>query len=477
MPRRMPYQRPRSTFKDKIFHTTGMSVGGLVKLVIVLAIAAGGIAFIVLEEGAQKSSPDDRPVTMVDPKRKTSEQKYMEVSLMPADFNKKRPVERIEIVLAKIKSCEELVRGGGQYADRATDQLVNLYGIYCELQDSAGLDAEKSYSRLSQLRQQAAEVGNEQRVAKADFLRAYAATARLRKYDEKSDFRFAADAVLNLESKNLVNVKELNKLYSVATLLHDEASEKDNSTIFLSLLADKLIESAVTPISNLGLNLKDYPVYSRFYAAIDKRAFTTRESKFELFRNLFATIEKNPPQSPRTYETTLRFFDDLLNQSDAKYAGVLSLRLTKAASMVSPKIKAYVERAISNIGRRVATIGKPMDLAGAKWDGTALVLPNENPTVLVFWSSDNTKSTNYIKELARSDRFDPWATNILLASVTELTDEELKKYSIAMRKFTFLDYATSQKMMQQLGIDRVPYMVTMDKSGSPIRFGDAAYSR
>lgn len=471
MPQRKPYKHERGRLGDRVFHATGMSLGALVKLAVVLILCAAGIGFTVFFKdagfvGNDRANGDESSSQG----RVLDELKFVELSEVPAGFTEKRPVEQIAIVNSRIRLGEELVRSGGRYSERATGILVKLYGELCRLQESTGINSERSFQKLAEFRKQAKLAGNEERVAEADFLRAFAATSRLKNHDEKVDFRFAADAVINLESKALVNETLLSGLYDAAIDLHDSSTQQGDTAIYLSLLGDKLIASPIGSISNMGFNLKDYPQYGRFYKAINKQAFTTRESKFELFRDLFETIEKTPPQSLKTYQTTIRFFDELLNQSDAKSARDLTKRLGKAASFVSPKIKAYADKAIENINKRASIIGTTITFTGITADGEQLDLPNSQPTVLVVWDPRSETSAQYIKKLADSERFDPWATNVLVASSMDLSDDQYRAFSKKVPKYSVLDNAPARRLIQGLGVDRVPYLVTIDKDGKVIRF-------
>ncbi len=472
MPQRKPYKHEGGRLGDRVFQATGMSLSALVKLAVVLVACAAGIGFTVFYKdfarlggngltGSAEGSSQGRVL---------DELKFVELSEIPAGFTEKIPVEQIAIVNSRISLGEELVRSGGQYSERATGILVKLYGELCRLQESTGINSERSYQKLAEFRKQAKLAGNEERVAEADFLRAFAATSRLTNHDEKVDFRFAADAVINLESKTLVNPTLLSRLYDAAIDLYESSPQQGDTAIYLSLLGDKLIASPIDSISNMGFNLKDYPQYGRLYRAIDKQAFTTRESKFELFRDLFETIEETPPQSLKTYKTTIRFFDELLNQSDVKYASYLTKRLGKAASLVSPKIKAYADSAIANINKRASIIGTTITLTGITADGEQLDLPSSQPTVLVIWDPRSEASAQYVKKLADSGRFDPWATNVLVASSMELSDDQHRAFSKRVPKYSVLDNAPARRLIQGLGVDRVPYMVTIDKDGKVIRF-------
>ena len=401
-----------------------------------------------------------------------SDKQLLEDNGLPADFDQKQPVEKIHLLKSKIVAGEELAKSEGPYAERASDQLVLIYGTLCHLQDLEGIDSQDSYARLAELRQQALEAGNGERVALADFLRAFAATNRLYRSTERADFHFATDAVLNIDSKELVNKEQANVLYLDAIKLHDNSSKQGSTAIYLSILGEKLYGSPVRAISNLGLKLKDHVTYNRYYTAIDILPDMTRESKTQFYNEMIAEIDKNPPQSPITYRVIIRLIDRLLSRSDANFASTLAKRLGKAASMMSPEIRARIDQSIKNIERRIATLGKTVDLSGSKFDGSPLRLPNDKPTTLVFWSIGNEESTDYIQLLANSDRFDPWETNVLMASLAPLSEKELGSAEELNGKFTVLDNATSRRMGIDIGIDLVPYQVSLDKDGKVIRLGD-----
>jgi hypothetical protein len=454
----------------RVFQLTGFHLNSLLKFGAVLLVAAVGIGWTLLYTGAEQ---DSKTSGGVEPERLTSEQKFTEISIMPGDFSRRLPVERMGILNSKIKYGEELANSEGKYADQASEMLVFLYGSRCILEESEGLDSEKTYRRLAELRQAALAAGNDERVAAADFLRVVAATNRLNHRSGLPDFRFASDAISNLDSSKLDNIAETERLYIDAVKLHNTSSDQDSTAIFLSLLADKLIDSPESAISDLGLNLKDYPKYVRFYEAVDKLPPSTRESKLEFYDELFAEIDNAPPQSAVTYRIILQLLDRLLNKSDLQTAKLLTKRLAKAASVVSPKIKAKVDQSIENIETRIDSIGKTIDLSGSNFEGATLKMPNGKPTTLVFWRPSDVKSAKHIRLLAESEWFDPWESNVLIACPSQLSEEQLKNAGRKLFQFQVLDNATSERLAIEIGIDLVPYQVSFDKDNKVIRLGGA----
>ena len=300
MPQRSRHSSSLDRLSRKVFETTGFPISVLVKLFVISVIAIVGIRLTVLYTNAEPTGEISEQEAL-DSKRLTSEEQFIVVSELPKDFGEKLLSEKIGILESKTEAGETLARSGGHYSERATDQLVLIYGTLSRLQDLAGLDSQKSYDRLAELRQQAFAVGNEKRVASADFLRALAVTSRLKRHNQRTDFRFATEAILNLRRKNLVNINEIKQLYSEAIKLHDTSSQQDNTAVFLTVLGDKLLDSPVREISDLGLDLKDHSNYALYYEAIDEQPYSTQESKLQFFKELFAKIEKAPPQSPETY--------------------------------------------------------------------------------------------------------------------------------------------------------------------------------
>ena len=358
---------------------------------LIVLVGIGLTVFYTNAEQANKVSG----IEGVEAKRLTDGEQFVAVSELPNDFPSKIPVEKIDILESKIAIGEKLVSAEGQYVQRAVDQLVFLYGALCYLEESQEVDSKKSYERLDELRQQALAEGDEQRVAITDFLRVSAATIRLKRRTEQADFRFATDAVQNLDSKNFVNAGQVKKLYDDAIGLHDTSSKQDSTAIFLSTLGDKLVDSPDAKISSLGLSLKDHTKYAAYYAAIDKPPYTTRESKLEFLRELFAKIEKAPPQSLKTYQVVFQLLDRLINKADVFFAGTLTKRLREATPMINPAIRTKVDQSIDNIEKRISTLGKTVDLTGSSFGGSPLQLPNDKPTTLVFWRFGDKKSVSY----------------------------------------------------------------------------------
>ena len=463
--------RFKSSLRRKVFEITGFPLEGLLRQGALLVVAAVGITAAVLYVDT-KPNGDSSENTDLRSDRRTSEELYIEVSEIPTSFADKLPVERIEILQAKAEAGEELIRSGGRhYADRTIDQLVTIYGGLCQLQDSAGVDSQKSFRRLAELRQQAFAAGNEDRVAAADFTHALAATNRLSRFSEQTDFRFAADAVINLNSKHLVDVVQLRKLCADAIYIHDHSTDQKSTGIFLSLLADKLNGSPVSEISNLGLTLKDHAKYSRYYAAVKALPGSSREAKVQFYEEMLGEIEKSPPQSSDTYEVIFRLLDRLLNSTDVKLASTLTKRLGRAASLVSPKIKAEVDQSINNINLRMAELGEIVELSGSKSNGKQFELPNGKPTHLLFWRFGDKESMERLWQFTHSEQFDSWDNDVILACLASLSEDQISNAEEILSKFTVLDNDTSDRLRKKFGIDLLPYFVSLDKDGKVIRLG------
>ena len=463
---------------EKVFRLTGVHLRTLIKFGVVLLIAIAGIGWMLLNTSAERAERTERAktdfeVAVNEPKRLTSREKFRIISMLPSDFTEKLPVERIGILNDKIELAEELAQSGDSLADQGTEQLVFLYATRCNIEEGEGLDSESTYRRLAQLRQEALAAGKEKRVATIDFLRATAATTRLTVSAERADFRFASDAILNLDSK-IVRLIEAQKLYTDAVNQHTTSSDPESSEIFLSLVADKLIGSPERVISDLGLNLKDYPKYIQYHKSVYSQPLLTRESKEQFYGELFAEIEKAPPRSPATYRVIAQLIDRLVNKSDAQTASLLIERLDKATSTINPNVKAGVDESIKSIEKRISMLGKTLDLSGATtFDETPLKLPNGKPSTMVFWRPSDTKSANHVLLLSESEWFDPWSSNVLVACPSELTDNQLKVAGKKFVEFKVLDNATSSRLATEIGIDIVPYHVSLDKDNKIIRFGSA----
>ncbi len=470
MPDRKRSNSPFANLSRKVFETTGFPLHVLLKGAALFLIAVVGITLAVSYTDNQQSLQSSRDADIASTRR-PAEELFVEVSEIPNGFAQKLPIEKIGILSSKAEAGEELVRSGGSYAERAIDQLVTIYGALCRLQDAAAIDSQKSYRRLSEIRQQASAEGNEQRVAAADFARASAAISRLSQFSQRTDFRFAADAVLNLDSKRLVDVNRVKKLYSEAIAIHNNSDEPDSSAIFLSILADKFDGSPESEIADLGLDLKDHGTYARYYTAEEDLTQTSRQKRVQFYKELFADIEKSPPQSPKTYRLVIRLLDRLINQTDTQLAVSLAKRLGKAASLVSPKIKAEVDQSIKSINARITTLGRTLDLTGTKSNGLPLRLPNDKPTQLLFWRFGEEESMERLWEFTHSGRYDAWETNVLVACLSSLTEKQLSDAEGILGKFTVLDNETAHRLGNDIGIDIVPYLVSLDKDGKITRLG------
>ena len=470
MPNRKSKKKSLAQFKRRFHRQTGFSFDHLIKGFAFLLIVLVGIGLTVFYTNAEQANKVSG-IEGVEAKRLTDGEQFVAVSELPNDFPSKIPVEKIDILESKIAIGEKLVSAEGQYVQRAVDQLVFLYGALCQLQESEGIDSNKSYQRMAELRQQAIEEGNQRRVAVADYLCAISATKRLKRSSEQADFRFAADFILKLDSKNMVQAEEIKKLYVEAIELHDTSSQQANTAILLSTLGDKLIDSDEREVSNIGLRLKDHARYAPYYAAIDALPYTTRETKLDFFRKLLEEIEKAPPQSLQTYQVVFQLVDRLTNKSDAFFSGTLTKRLKKATSKVDERIKEQVDYSIKKAETRIAWLGKTADLSGSDFNGSPLQLPNGKPTTLVFWRFGDMKSMEYLKSTANSSLLNPWETNLLVACLSQQATEEFEELGQKLGRFTVLDYPTSRRLGDEFAVEFIPYQVSMDKDGKVVRLG------
>ena len=454
----------------RVFNLTGFRLGALLKYGAVLLVAVIGIASAIFytEAEVERNSSNS---SIVKSQELTDQEKLHTVSQLPEYFSEMLPVEQLGILKSKIEIGEVLAKSDGEFADKATEQLVSLYGIRCSLEESEGIDSNQTYRRMAGLRQEAIAAGNKERAATLDFLRALAATNRLNRRAEKSDFRFAADAILNLDSSNLVKVNEARKLFVYVLNLLETLPDTDSTKLLISVASDKLSESPELEVSNLGRGLADYTNYSRYYRASKEFPSTSREERLKLYKDLFEVVEDSPPQSAATYKIIVQLLDRLVNRSEVDIARTLIDRLSKVASTVDPKIKIRVDRSLANIRMRTSVLGKKVTLSGSSYDGSPLQLSNGKPTTLLFWRPTDVESAKHIELLASSGRFDQWNSNVLFASQSKLTEKGLNFLVNSLSSFTVLDNETAKRLAEDFAIDLMPYEVSLDKDGTVVRLG------
>ena len=102
-----------------------MSFNAVIKLLVLLALVLCAVGVTVLSESFQESTGGLDNVTL---DQKTEEEKFIALTQLPEDFDDKESVERIEILNTAIELGEELKRPGGQYEQKATTRLIELYG-------------------------------------------------------------------------------------------------------------------------------------------------------------------------------------------------------------------------------------------------------------------------------------------------------------------------------------------------------------
>ena len=455
-------------FQRRFHRKTGFALTSLLKAAVPLVFVAVAIGWTILYTSAREADKIAGRAGVTS-KQQTREELFLAMSNLPRSFSPKLPVEKIGTLKSMIEMGKELTGTEGRFSEQAKDRLVTLYGMLCQLQELEGIGSQTTYLKLAELRQQALKTGNHRRVAEADYLRAVAAVSRLSRHTEEADFQFATDAISNLDSKNLVNAPAINRLCNRVINLHKNCHSQAETAALLSLLSGKLIDSSAIEVCNLGLDLKDHVRFAQYYAAVRAKPYSTRESKLQFFRDMLDDIEGSPPQSPKPYRTVLVLIDRLLNKSEGFFAGTLTKRIRKAASDVRPHIKPSVDTAITNIETRLATLGETVDLSGLSQKGKPLQLPNGKPTMLLFCKTGNAESMKYIASTAKSDIYNPWATNVLVACISDPSVEQLKTLATNVGTFTVLDQKASSRLEKTFAIDLLPYVVSLDEDAKVIR--------
>ena len=462
------------TFPERVLELTGFRLGSVLALGAVLLVPVIGIAFtkFYAEAKVDRSSSNSGIVKSQEP---TDEAKLRNVSQMPGNFLKLPLVDQLDLINSRIEIGEALAKSDSELADQSTEQLVSLYGLRCSLEESEGIAPEQTYHRMAELRQEALAAGNKERTASLDFLRALAATSRLNRSAEQSDFRFATDAILNLDINDLVNINRAKKLFTETIKLLENSPDKDSAKVFMSVVSDKLNESPEIEISNVGRSLMDYPSYAPYFRATTEPQDLSRESKRKFYNEMFEVIDKSPPHAAATYRMIVRLVDRLVNRTDIESARLAIERLGKIASNVDPVVKLKIDESLQKIQTRVATLGSKVDLSGSAFDGSPLQLPNGKKTTLVFWLPNTAESQAHVENLVDSERFDQWETSVLLVTQGDFSEEQLRSLAKQVPNFTVVDNATSGRWITQYGIDHVPYEVSIDTEGVVTRL--AAPSR
>ena len=458
-----PFEDSFLTFPERVLELTGFRLGSILAFGAVLLVPVIGIAFAKFYAEAKiDRNSSNTGIVQQEP---TDAAKLRNVSQVPANFFKLPPVDQLDLVNSKIEIGEELAKSDNELADQSIEQLVSLYGLRCSLEELEGIAPEQTYRRMAELRQDALAAGNKERAATLNLLRALAATNRLNRSAEQSDFRFASDAILNLDSNDFVDINLAKKLFVNVTNLLENSPDKDSAKVFMSVVSAKLNESPELEISNIGRSLRDYPSYAPYFRAATEPQDLSRESKRKFYNDMFEVIDKSPPHAAATYKMIVQLLDRLVNRTDIEVARLAIERLGKTASNVDPVVKLEVDQSLQNIQTRVAALGSKVDLSGSVFDGSPLQLPNGRKTKLVFWRPNAAESQAYVENLVGSERFDQWESNVLIVTQGNFSEEQLKVAATNLPSFTVVDSATSVRWINQFGIDRLPYHVSLDIEG------------
>jgi len=178
-----------------------------------------------------------------------------------------------------------------------------------------------------------------------------------------------------------------------------------------------------------------------------------------------AQIQKTPPQATETYDLLLTLPEQHLQAGSTKTASDVLSQIKSFAVKSNEQIRGNLLTKIERLSTRVSLIDSPFPLDGADWRGNSLRLSKKKQTLIVFWDLHQQESQDALTRLGESRLYAQWSTNVILASVLELTDEEHEKLVKKFPDFKFLDGPTSKAWLEKTGINETPYTVTVNKDG------------
>jgi len=444
-----------------------MPLSRLLSIIFALLFLSGIIYYVMYEGDDSSPSSIDVPSSQFE-SGESEENDFLAAVTIPANFSKFPFPVRIEKLDWMIERCNHLLNQNSDYSDKIEKKLFGLFALKSALMAENGVDPAPVVEQLEKLVQR---VSGSSTVADLhQYLIVVTYMAVLSSNPESDMHDNAIKAISKINEATPVPPPKAIACYNSALKYYVKSADKTKSGDLLRLLGAKLSLAKEPRLSDLGLSLTDYPNFSYYYQDSFNMPKSGERFEAETF-HLLKQIEKYPPQSLKTYDLLMTVPEQYLQSGNTKVALKISAQLRAAASQSNELIREKVFAKIAKLTDRINLLGSNFELAGSDVTGASITLSKKEQTLILFWDPDNKSSADALVRIFDSRLYDRWTTTVLVASVSELTPDEIfvlkRKYS----RFRFVDGPTSKDWLERTGVNEVPYLITLDQTGVVQRLG------
>ena len=463
-PKSRKKRKRRSRYKkasDKVFKMTGMPLGRLLSLAGCALLILGLILYIRYQGDESLPSSIETPSSQFD-SGQSDEQDFLTAVTIPSDFAESSLPVRIDKVNWMIERCHYLLNQKSEYSEKIEEKMLALLALKAVMMEESGVDPVQFLDllkkRVAQSSGTSAQKDKHQYLVVVTYLTSLASIPEAEIYDD------AIEAINAIADTTPVPPATAISCYNSCLKYYVNSKDKAASGKLLRLMGEKLAISNEQRLSDLGLSLMDYPNFSYYYQ--DSFNKTKSGTKFEEETlQLLEQIKQTPPQSVKTYDLLLTVPEQYLQAGNKEVAQKVLDQFTSFASESNSKIRDNVLVKINRQTMRINLLGSKFPLAGVDVTGTEIGLPKKENTLIVFWDPDGPSSDKALVKIADSRLFDRWSTTVFLATVSELTPDEIialkKKYS----NFKVVDGPTAVDWLEKSGVNEAPYLLILDKAG------------
>ena len=455
-------RKRRSRYKklsDKVFKSTGMPLSRLISIVSGCLIIGGLILYVRYQGDESLPSSIEAPTSQFD-SGESDEKDFLMAVTIPADFSKSSLPVRIDRVDWMIERCTYLLNQKSSYSEKIEEKMLALLALKAVMMAESGLDPAQHLDLLKKRVVQASSSSTQ--IDKHQYLVVVTYMTALASFPEATIYDDAIEAINTIQDTTPVPPATAISCYNSCLQYYVKSTDKTASAKLLRLMGEKLAISKEQRLSDLGLSLMDYPNFSYYYEDSFVQPKSSTEFEAETFQ-LLEQIQKTPPQSVKTYDLLLTVPEQYLQAGNAKVALKILDQFTAISSKGNSKIRDDVLEKFSRLSKRINLLGNRFPVSGVDVTGTNIEPSKKENTLIIFWDPDGKDSTKALVRVADSRLFDRWSTSVFLASVSELTVEDIVALKRKYPNFNVVDGPTAVDWMEKSGVNEAPYMLVLDK--------------
>jgi hypothetical protein len=444
--RRTLYQK----FSDKVFATTGMPLARVVVVILGLT-ALGGSIYYAMRDVDESSLVDAKAPDTND---------FLKATALAADFSALEFPVQIEKLDWMIDRCDELLQHEGDYKDRLKEKLLGILALKAMLAAHNGVDPAAALSmlenRIDQMSASPAEKDARQYLMVGSYMNVLASNSDL-------DLSAQATAAISaITEATPVPTEKAVASFNAALKYYERSKDKVEAGNLVRLLGKRMALAKEKKISDFGNSLVDYTHYFSCYqgSLSQSNSGNTLESETT---QLEMQLLETPPLSVQTYNVLMNVPQRHLHAGNQQRARKILDQLTSAASISDERIRDAVLPRLAKFKTRVDLFGSPFPFSGYDTDQNPIELPDAGETHIVFVNPLENRSKNALNQIVKSPLHEGGKT--YLASATGMSDKQVRYLQNLSPIFTVVDEPTAKDWFEKSGIEKVPYLIKLDKAG------------